>query len=112
MLSTAKEANVGFSQVVQLFAPPVNLVQKILFINSEKNVTSWWCDELNGSHRQDDDCGVLRWWNRQHCWCFRGLWIVELSTFDGFVAAKCWNRLDGYRNGLDGSIILWLWNRQ
>ena len=40
MLSTAKSANVGFSQVVQLFAPPKTqlslLVQKIPFINSEK----------------------------------------------------------------------------
>ena len=34
MLSTAKSASVGFSQVVQLFAPPA---QKIPFINSEKN---------------------------------------------------------------------------
>jgi len=41
MLSTAKSANVGFSQVVQLFATPQTqltlLVQKIPFINSEKN---------------------------------------------------------------------------
>jgi len=38
MLSTAKSANVGFSQVVQLFAPLANLAQKILFINSEKKL--------------------------------------------------------------------------
>jgi len=41
MLTTAKSANVGFSQVVQLFAPPTNpayaLGAKIPFINSEKN---------------------------------------------------------------------------
>jgi len=41
MLSTAESANVGFSQVVQLFAPPANpakaLAYKIPFINSEKN---------------------------------------------------------------------------
>ena len=39
MLSTAESANVGFSQAVQLFAPPANpaLAQKIPFINSEKN---------------------------------------------------------------------------
>jgi len=40
MLSTAKRSNVGFLQVVQLFAPPTNpamqLAQKIPFINSEK----------------------------------------------------------------------------
>jgi len=39
MLTRAKSANVGFSQVVQLCAPPTNpalLVQKIPFINSEK----------------------------------------------------------------------------
>jgi len=41
MLTTAKSANVGFSQVVQLFAPPTNPAYapgaKIPFINSEKN---------------------------------------------------------------------------
>jgi len=40
MLSTAKSPNVGFSQVVQLFAPRQTqltlLAQKIPFINSEK----------------------------------------------------------------------------
>jgi len=37
MLSTAKSANVEFSQVVQLFAPPpTQLTQKIPFTNSEK----------------------------------------------------------------------------
>ena len=42
MLSTAKSANVGFSQAVQLFAPPTNppteygAPQKIPFINSGK----------------------------------------------------------------------------
>jgi len=40
MLSTAKSSNVGFSHVVQLFAPATNpathLAQKIPFINSEK----------------------------------------------------------------------------
>jgi len=38
MLNTAKSANVGFSQVVQLFAQPTNPAhaQKIPFINSEK----------------------------------------------------------------------------
>jgi len=42
MLTTAKSANVGFSQVVQLFAPPTNPAYvsgaKILFINSEKKI--------------------------------------------------------------------------
>jgi len=39
MLSTAKSANVGLSQVVQLFAPQANpFVQKIRFINSEKKI--------------------------------------------------------------------------
>jgi len=41
MPSTAKSSNVGFSHIVQLFAPHSNtamrLVQKILFINSAKN---------------------------------------------------------------------------
>ena len=40
MLTTAKSANIGFSQVVQLFAPPqmllTHLAKKIPFINSEK----------------------------------------------------------------------------
>jgi len=40
MLSTAKSATVGFSQLVQLFAPPTNPAYapgaKIPFINSEK----------------------------------------------------------------------------
>ena len=36
MLTRAKSANVGFSQVVQLFAPPQT--QKIPFINSEKKI--------------------------------------------------------------------------
>jgi len=40
MLSTAKSANVGFSHVEQLFAPPTTqltlLAQKIPFINSER----------------------------------------------------------------------------
>ena len=40
MLSTATSANVGFSQVVQLLAPPqtpiTRLDKKIPFINSEK----------------------------------------------------------------------------
>jgi len=42
MLRTAKSANVGFLQVVQLFAPPTNPAyictsrKKIAFINSEK----------------------------------------------------------------------------
>jgi len=40
MLTTAKSANVGFLQVVQLFAPPTNPAYtpgaKIPFINSEK----------------------------------------------------------------------------
>jgi len=40
MLSTAKSANIGFRQVVQLFTPPTNpamhLVQKITFINPRK----------------------------------------------------------------------------
>ena len=53
MLSTAKEANVGFSQVVQLFAPPVNLAQKILFINSEKKFfwVSTMCAQILGFSR-------------------------------------------------------------
>jgi len=42
MPSTAKSANVGFSQVVQLFAPLTNpanaLAQKITFRNSEKKI--------------------------------------------------------------------------
>jgi len=42
MLTTAKSANVRFSQVVQLLALPTNpaymhIAQKIPFINSEKN---------------------------------------------------------------------------
>jgi len=41
MLSTAESANVEFSQVVQLLAPPqtllAQLAEKIPFINSEKN---------------------------------------------------------------------------
>jgi len=40
MLTTAKSANIGFSQVVQLLAPPANTAYapraKISFINSEK----------------------------------------------------------------------------
>jgi len=40
MLSTATSANVGFSQVVQLLAPPQTLLphiaEKIPFINSKK----------------------------------------------------------------------------
>jgi len=40
MLSAAKSANVGFSQVTQLSAPPTNpathVEQKMPFINSEK----------------------------------------------------------------------------
>jgi len=43
MLSTAKSATVGFSQVVQLFAPPTNPAYapraEIPFINSEKNTS-------------------------------------------------------------------------
>ena len=42
MLSTAKSANIGFSQVVQLFAPPRNPANapraEIPFINSEKKL--------------------------------------------------------------------------
>ena len=41
MLSTATSANVGFSQVVQLLAPPqtplTRVAENIPFINSEKN---------------------------------------------------------------------------
>jgi len=41
MLTTAKSANIGFSQVVQLFAPPTNPAYapraKIPFINWGKN---------------------------------------------------------------------------
>ena len=44
MLSTAKSANVGFSQVVQLFAPlakpATHLTHKIPFIDSEKKLLS------------------------------------------------------------------------
>jgi len=40
-MSTAKSANIGFRPVVQLFAPLINpathLVQKIPFINPQKN---------------------------------------------------------------------------
>jgi len=44
MLSTAKSANVGFSQVVQLFAlPTMLLAQKIPFINLEKNLGYQQC---------------------------------------------------------------------
>jgi len=44
MVSTAKSASVGFSQVVQLFAPPINPPtygrhHKIPFINSEKKIS-------------------------------------------------------------------------
>ena len=42
MLSTTTSANVGFSQVVQLLAPPqtllTHLAEKIPFINSEKKL--------------------------------------------------------------------------
>jgi len=52
MLSTAKSANVGFSQVVQLFAPPANPAnaQKIPFINSEKKIfgVSTMCAKILG----------------------------------------------------------------
>jgi len=47
MLSTATSANGGFSQVVQLLAPPQTLLthiaEKIPFINSEKNYSG--CQE-------------------------------------------------------------------
>jgi len=36
----------------------------------------------------------------------------DKSSFGYLHGPKYWNRLDGYRNGLDGSIILWLWNLQ
>jgi len=43
MLSIAKSANVGFSQVVQLFAPPTNRAYarraKNSFINCEKKIS-------------------------------------------------------------------------
>jgi len=42
IMSTAKSANVGFWQVLQLFAPPTNpathLAQKIHFTNPQKNL--------------------------------------------------------------------------
>jgi len=39
MLNTATSANVGFSQLVQLLAPPQTLLtEKIPFINSEKKL--------------------------------------------------------------------------
>jgi len=56
MLSTAKSANVGFSQVVQLFATLQTqlmlLVQKIPFINSEKKIwVSTMCAKILGFSR-------------------------------------------------------------
>jgi len=48
MLTTAKSANVGFSQVVQLFAPPTN-PGVAPFISSEKNFwVSTMCAKVLG----------------------------------------------------------------
>ena len=57
MLSTATSANIGFSQVVQLLAPPqtplTRLAEKIPFINSEKNLlwVSTMCAQILGFSR-------------------------------------------------------------
>jgi len=54
MLSRAESANVGFSQVVQLFAPPTNAAnaQKIPFINLVKNFSvSTMCTDILGFSR-------------------------------------------------------------
>ena len=57
MLTRAKSANVGFSQVVQLIAPPTNPAYapgaKIPFINSEKKFfwVSTMCAKILGFSR-------------------------------------------------------------
>jgi len=57
LLSTATSANVGFSQVVQLLAPPQTpvsrLAEKIPFINSEKKIfwVSTMCAQILGFSR-------------------------------------------------------------
>jgi len=53
MPSTAESANIGFSQVVQLFAPPANPADaKIPFINLEKNFwVSTMCAQILGFSR-------------------------------------------------------------
>jgi len=50
MLSTAKSSNTLFSQVVQLLAPnpATHLMQKIPFINSEKNYSG--CQQCTHKH--------------------------------------------------------------
>jgi len=54
MPSTAESANIGFSQVVQLFAPPANPADaKIPFINLEKKFfwVSTMCAQVLGFSR-------------------------------------------------------------